>query len=392
MNENFNYDVYIYKEYNIIKEKEIYNLRLEFDQININFKLKKLNESIDYIYKNKYKIAFFNNLELSPNIFSNFELVINTFDKLYSKNNILIDKINDDNIIIKIKYDDIEKEIQLFKEYMNFNDKINIMYNQLKFLNNEIKKMKKEKNELKIDIKENDNNINFKDNIIDEIINKKIDKIINSYNNEFKDKDKIIMELNNKLINLENEIKNKEKEIELINKKLEKIEKELNNQQNNNNIKEKLNEPKNIKHNNDEYEKILNYKFKNVPQNLKYRYNITNTNIKYGFGDIFEVFISYKDNKEYIVSPNVNNNNLDIFTLFQSKNYEDLFYEIKQDLLKADKKGAGKVSEKELLDYLQSKIPLNKQLNMSIFKQLLQKNDNNMNIDLNEFCQIYFKN
>ena len=42
MNENLNYDVFIYKEYNIIKENEVYNLRLEFDQININFKLKKV--------------------------------------------------------------------------------------------------------------------------------------------------------------------------------------------------------------------------------------------------------------------------------------------------------------------------------------------------------------
>ena len=123
MNENLNYDVHIYKEYNIIKENEVYNLRLEFDQINIKFKLKKLNESIDYIYKNKYKIAFFiNKLEVNPNKFYSYEIVINTFDKLYNKNNILIDKITDDNIVIKIKYDNNEKEIQLNKEYMNINN------------------------------------------------------------------------------------------------------------------------------------------------------------------------------------------------------------------------------------------------------------------------------
>ena len=29
---------------------------------------------------------FINNLESNPNIFSNYELVINTFDKLYNKN------------------------------------------------------------------------------------------------------------------------------------------------------------------------------------------------------------------------------------------------------------------------------------------------------------------
>ena len=355
MNENLNYDIYIHKEYNIIKENEVYNLRLEFDQININFKLKKINESIDYIYKNKYKIAFFiNKLELNPNKFSNYELVINTFDKLYNNNNILIDKINDDNVIIKIKYDDIEKEIQLYKEYMNINDKINIMYNQLKFINNnnniiklindniEIKKMKKEINELKLEInkKENNNNINFKDNIIDGIINEKIDKIIKSFNNEFKNRDEKIMELNKKLLNQENEIKNKNKQIELINDKLEEIKIELNDYQQkmiNINLKSdgsKINE----QNKNSEYENIINYKFVKEPQNLKYKYDITNTNIKYGLGDIFEIFISYKDNKEYVVSPNINNNNIDIFTIFHSMGFEDLFYKIKKDCIKLIKK------------------------------------------------------
>ena len=167
MNENLNYDVFIYKEYNIKKENEVYNLRLEFDQININFKLKKLDESIDYIYKNKYKITtFIKKLESNPNKFTYYEMLINTFDKSYNKNNILIDKINDDNIVIKIKYDNIEKKLQLDKEYMNINDKFNIMYNQLKFINNnnkiEIEKMKKEVKELelKLDKKEKE-----KDNI-----------------------------------------------------------------------------------------------------------------------------------------------------------------------------------------------------------------------------------
>ena len=68
-----------------------------------------------------------------------------------------------------------------------------------------------------------------------------------------------------------------------------------------------------------EYNKKINYKFIKEPQNLKYKYDITNTNIIYGYSDIFEIFISYKDNKEYIISPNINNNNLDIFTLIDNK-------------------------------------------------------------------------
>jgi len=208
---------------------------------------------------------------------------------------------------------------------------------------------------LKLNKNENNNDININENMINEIIDKKIDQIIYNFNNEFKDKDKKIMELNNKIINQENEIKYKNKEIELINKKLENINNILNNYQINinnlnnnnnknekyfndkikeekeniiNNINNKYNELKEIINNKidinesdkiDEYEKKINYKFIKEQQNLKYKYDITNTNIQFGFGDIFEIFISYKDNKEYIVSPNFNNNNLDIFTLFDNK-------------------------------------------------------------------------
>ena len=140
-NENLN-DSYIHREYNIKNENEIYNLRIEIDYININFKLKKLNESIDCIFKNNFKIiSFINILDLNPSKFSNNELILKIFDKLYIKNNILIEEIdnNNDNINLKIRYsifyDDIEKEIKLYKEYMNINDKINVMYNQLKLKN-----------------------------------------------------------------------------------------------------------------------------------------------------------------------------------------------------------------------------------------------------------------
>ena len=381
-NENLN-DSYIHREYNIKNENEIYNLRIEIDYININFKLKKLNESIDYIFKNNFKIiSFINILDLNPSKFSNNELILKIFDKLYIKNNILIEEIdnNNDNINLKIRYsifyDDIEKEIKLYKEYMNINDKINVMYNQLKLKNSynefefkndniEIEEMKKEINELKLKInkKENENNINYQDNIINEIIDKKIDKIINNFNNEFKDKDKKIIELNNKIINQENEIKNKDKEIELINQKLENmniilndyqnniINKDLNMNNNNNNkinnknekyFNDKIKEEKDITHiidgkdnelienKNDinesenelklkEYKNKINYKYIKEPQNLKYKYDIINTNIIYGYSDIFETFTSYKDNKEYIISPNINNNNIDIFTLIDNK-------------------------------------------------------------------------
>ena len=78
---------------------------------------------------------------------------------------------------------------------------------------------------------------------------------------------------------------------------------------------------------------------------------------------------------------------------FYSKEIETLFSEIIQDLENLDKTGINGVSKNELLEYLQSKLPKNKRLNVPLFKQLLQNIDSNigMNIDLNDFCKKYIQ-
>ena len=70
---------------------------------------------------------------------------------------------------------------------------------------------------------------------------------------------------------------------------------------------------------NSEYNNKINYKFKKAPINLKYKYEINNINCSWGCNDTFEVFIFYKDNKEYIILTNNNNYNLDIFRLLDNK-------------------------------------------------------------------------
>ena len=66
-----------------------------------------------------------------------------------------------------------------------------------------------------------------------------------------------------------------------------------------------------------EYKDKINYKFLKNP-NLKYKQDITDINEKYGLNDLFEVFLSFQDNKEYIASPNINYN-IDIFLLYENK-------------------------------------------------------------------------
>ena len=69
---------------------------------------------------------------------------------------------------------------------------------------------------------------------------------------------------------------------------------------------------------NNKYESKIKYKFHKKP-NLKYKHIITEHNYSGGANDVFEVYLSFKDNKEYIASPNFFNLNLDIFLLLENQ-------------------------------------------------------------------------
>ena len=66
---------------------------------------------------------------------------------------------------------------------------------------------------------------------------------------------------------------------------------------------------------NKEYLNKINYKFNTNPNELKYKEDIIGSNDYFGFNDIFEIFISYKNNKEIIVSKNFNNFDLDVISI-----------------------------------------------------------------------------
>ena len=70
-----------------------------------------------------------------------------------------------------------------------------------------------------------------------------------------------------------------------------------------------------------------------------------------------------------------------------------LYNEILEDLLKCDNSGIGKVSEETLLDFLQKKLPSQRQLNIPLFKRFLQNVELNIDtmIDLNDFCKKYIQ-
>ena len=224
------------REYNIKIENNEYNLKVEIDQQYIYFNLSELNENLEYIYKNKMDLlTIINKLELNASKYSNLELILKIFDNIYKKNKILI-KLNDDNsinILIKLLNafeEEIINEIKLYKEYMNNNDKFNLLFNQIKLIKN-IKNNRVDNNEI--------DEIKNKLNEMNEKMNKREEEIKDILNK----KDERIKEMNEKIINQEKIIERNNKNLdEKINKRIEEIENKFNFDLNDkiNNIKNKL--------------------------------------------------------------------------------------------------------------------------------------------------------
>jgi hypothetical protein len=79
-----------------------------------------------------------------------------------------------------------------------------------------------------------------------------------------------------------------------------------------------------------------------------------------------------------------------------TKEVKVLFQEISEDLKKLDTFNTGKVTENSLFNYLQSRLPPQRQLNVSLFQQLLQDVDreegaDGLEIDIEDFTKKYIK-
>ena len=199
MNANYQNNIIDHRDYNIENK---YNLKLEIDKEYIYFKITKLNQPLENIYTNRMELqTILKQLDLNSFNHSNSELTI--FDKIYKMSNISIE-INDEdscNLIVKIidKLEDKEKivKIELSKEYMNDNDKLNIY-------NKEIEEMKKKINKLSMKLNKREEDI----------------KYISKQNNS------IIKKINEILLNQENKIKGNNID-EIINKRINEIEMKL---------------------------------------------------------------------------------------------------------------------------------------------------------------------
>ena len=337
-----------HKEYNIKSENDSYILRIEIDNKYISFILTKLNEKINCNFKSKYDLlTIVNKLTLNPSKHRDLNEILEIFDQVYLKNKLSIVKVDDNTISLIIKFniifEEVTHEIKLYKIYMNNDDKFNLLYNEIKILQNKIDSVTTNKNndieQLKKKLSDMDSTLNKKNeeiNIIKESI-----KGNNLFMKEQKEilmrQDNVLKDINNRLIQKENQVKlltDKLQEKEVIINNLEIIikNKEVNDNEITYQLKNTINEINNdlnIKYNelinlisnleHNEFIKKINYKFEKDPQGLKFRQNVNVTNASYGWNDIFEVYISRKDNKEYLVSPNNNNYKLDVISLLENK-------------------------------------------------------------------------
>ena len=160
-------------------------------------------------------------------------------------------------------------------------------------------------------------------------MNKDSEKNINSLKNDKEHisnvtvkNEKDIREINKIIINLEKNIKEKAIKIknllenyDEINNRMKDIMEQIKFEIHNEFNKQEAEKNKKMKLEHDsEYKNKIRYKFVKDPTKLKFKSDITTTNASFGY-DLFEIYISYKNNKEYLVSPNSINYNLDIFKL-----------------------------------------------------------------------------
>lgn len=206
-----------HKEYNIKLENENYILRIEIDNKFITFILTKLNEVVNCNYKNKYDLlSIVNKLALNPSKHTDLNEILEIIDKVYLKNKLSILKVDDNTISLIIKFniifDEVTHELKLYKIYMNTNDKFNILYNEIKLMQQKVDNITTNKNkeieEIQKKLKEMDLNLTKKNEEINNInlAIKERENLINEQKEMLIKLNNTIIEMNNSLIEKENKI------------------------------------------------------------------------------------------------------------------------------------------------------------------------------------------
>ena len=278
----------INETYNINNENNIYQLNININDKDIQLTVNILSNALDYFYMIKMKLLdFFKKLGLNESLFNDKDKILKIFKQIYKSNKLSLYQLDDNCINLglqySILYEEVKHEFQLYKVKIDNIDKFNILYNQIYLLTNKLKNY----NEIK-DMNNEINELNIS-------LNKKEKELINIIN----EKDIIIKDISNKLINQE------------------KIIKELINQNNNKKIINKFEEMENKINNNwNEYRQEMNNIKNNIINDINVQIYKQNTMIK-------EFIDKYKEIK---INKNINdtsNQNININIEYDNNNKDN---------------------------------------------------------------------
>ena len=288
------------KEYELKLNEDIYRLTLEYSlDDNIYFKIRQINNLSFYYYKNSFNYEeITKKLSLLKDHYDDTSKIIKFIDTAMTKNKFKL-RFNENSkkmeLYLKrvLDFDEIECFLYLEEQKLTNEEMLKILFDEIKDIkmkglsNNNFNKNDDYNNLLK----QNQLNIDYIKDLEEKI------KTIIKEKNEMKEEINTLKEENKRLIELinkhENFINERIKEINRDKKEKEKIKEEENNF---------------IKNN-------IEISFKDDPNYLKFSDTLTKDN-KIGNGSFynFDVFIGLKDHIEYLIYTN-DNNNLDIMRI-----------------------------------------------------------------------------
>ena len=282
---------------------ETYTLNINVDNSFIYFTLIKKSGAFNSTFKSQVDLTtIVKSLELPESKYTNLYSVLELIESIRKTNKIKVKKDDNNNdsslsLLLEINNDDKLNlyEIKLNKIISDDDEKFSFLFNEIE----KLYEINKSKDKI---IKQLQLKISDQEKEIDQIKNKlNIVDNIDNFNDNLINEESISMDIKSVNNNNLDEIKILKNEIKEINKKYNYLFKIS-----------KYNPYSRYLHK-------INYKFCKDPQNLKFNCDVVNTNTPLGCNDTFEIFVSFKDNMEYLVSPNRNNYNLDVINIVENK-------------------------------------------------------------------------
>ena len=331
-------DYKLFEKYNIILD---YFNKITLDVINIIKNLKLIIGKIDPTTSNT-ALTYFNTLELGDlNSLNTNLLSINKIHDLYKKINDFYETkiVLPDNKSARVNFINIFNDISIEKQSNKFNEYEEYYYKLLDIYKNMIKKIEFINTQI-IEL-DNKDNLIYYDNINLFIIASSYQK----YYNEYIDKEKIKIDIDNKIVNIKNIKLN-------IEQKIDTYKELFYNDKNNSNTNKKIKTDLYLEKIDEIYEKIN----KNLESLLKKKNNTFNSaNNNVNFNDFLKYFIlSFQVNeqieKNYIkvIYKNSKNSNINIKEyLSKLQSYKITFNNLFKDYKKLDKNSETKNLEKK---------------------------------------------